>query len=263
MTQDVQSEIVSVQSEIVSILLEAFIMFLVAGLSSLFWRHSRRPLQKLLPKKEATIGFRRGAVRAAPSSVASSSPGTSPDCSDSDKEGIALPRNTDSQWRSARVIASRPAPTLVAHLEVQVTPRFKQFVWLNDLDKSCERFLRRLPQSHVDWIMDQEFVLAIDPSKGSASAKVIGRATKATGFPAAFWNDYPTNAHLKDRLATFATLNRLDSRCMTMLEGLPRDLLCEVMEHEFVVAVDPVKGTASAKVVGHVIRCRRASMGKS
>ena len=74
--------------------------------------------------------------------------------------------------------------------------------------------------------------------RGSASGKVVGRATKAMHFPAEFLNDYPTSDFLEKRFATFVALNRLDARCMTMLKGLPKNLLREVMDHEFVVAVD-------------------------
>jgi hypothetical protein len=249
------ASICEAEGEIFNILLEASIMFLVAGASSLFWSRLRRPLRRVAQKEGSANAFRGVVVRETPSSLDTSSlSASSTDNSNSDKEAIALTRGNIASLGTDHVVAS------TLDMVAETTPRFKQFLWLNGLDKSCERLLRRLPQAHVEWIMDQEFVLEVDPTKGSASAKVVSRTQKAAQLPAVALNGYPTNEHVEERLATFVALNHLDARCRTMLEGLPRNLLRDVMDHEFVVKVDPERGSASAKVVGHVIRCRRSSM---
>lgn len=131
--------------------------------------------------------------------------------------------------------------------------RLSQFIAVNQLEGTCARALRELPAIVAEWVMDQEFVVR----SGSPSLTVLHTLKRSQEITEDFFDDYPTRADLAKRLSTFVALNRLDMRCARTLERLPEESLRRVMDHEFIVEVDCTKGTASAKVVGHIMRmCR-------
>eukprot|EP00929_Paragymnodinium_shiwhaense_P106330 TRINITY_DN7162_c0_g1_i1.p1 TRINITY_DN7162_c0_g1~~TRINITY_DN7162_c0_g1_i1.p1 ORF type:complete len:816 (+),score=291.80 TRINITY_DN7162_c0_g1_i1:99-2546(+) len=150
--------------------------------------------------------------------------------------------------------------------------RMQDFIDVNSLDQRCVDTLKRLSRQQALWVMDQEFLVNVDPSKGTAAAKVISSIRKA-------WNSAKSNQQLPDRryatapqglsgaaavalaLDDFIQLNRLDDRCSRLLRSLPPADAAWVMDQEFRIAVNPSKGTASAKVVGLVNKARTAGIG--
>lgn len=137
--------------------------------------------------------------------------------------------------------------------------RFSQFISLNGIDRRCERLLRSLSLPQLEWVMDQEFIIDVDPSKGTASSKVVGRANSTHQQPDSFWKSYPTSGHLEMRFAAFLSLNDFDERCLKLLKGLQESLLRNVMDCEYVIRADPSRGTASAKVIGNVMKLRHTA----
>jgi pentatricopeptide repeat protein len=136
------------------------------------------------------------------------------------------------------------------------TPRLKQFVTYNNLDNRCKSMLSKLSQEQADWIMDQEFFIDKDVTKGAASTKVMRLGKKLKMLPAEFWDNCPTSSNLMKRLAAFIEINDLDYRCAKSLQRIPRDCLQKLMDQEFVLQVNSSRGTASAKVVGRIISFR-------
>jgi hypothetical protein len=136
----------------------------------------------------------------------------------------------------------------------QDTSRLVQFIEINGIDARCANMLQRLQPAQAEWVMDQEFIVNVDSSKGAASAKVVYKISKSMTMSEDFWLAYPTTRDIKKRLSVFAEINSLDKRCIQTLEQLREDRLRRVMDGEFVIKVDPSKGTASAKVVGRILR---------
>jgi len=191
----------------------------------------RRPMARRAPAHlpEATVPFARPA-----------SPCGSLSGADSD------------DWRKSPV-SQRPAFVKFEPDPVEKS-RLVQFIELNDLDSRCESMLQRLQPAQAEWVMDQDFLVDVDPSKATASSKVVYTISKSMTMSEDFWTMYPTSRDIKKRLATFADLNNLDERCLQTLQRLPEDRLASVMDAEFVLKVDSSKGTASAKVIGRVLR---------
>lgn len=133
--------------------------------------------------------------------------------------------------------------------------RLFQYISINQLDGCCSCMLRELPAIMAEWVMDQEFVVL--PHAALTSVVVARTVAQAHQFPEEFWDSYPSPSDLLRRLSTYVAINHLDVRCAKTLERLPLDTLRLVMDHEFVVHVDSAKGTASAKVVGHIMRMSR------
>lgn len=132
--------------------------------------------------------------------------------------------------------------------------RLFQFIAINQLDGCCSRMLRDMSEPMLEWVMDQEFVVRHAVSTSVVVARTVAQAHQ---LPEEFWESYPSPSDLARRLSTFIALNHLDVRCAKTLERLPLDTLRLVMDHEFVVQVDSTRGTASAKVVGHIMRISR------
>lgn len=135
--------------------------------------------------------------------------------------------------------------------------RLSQYIDMNALDSNCAQLLQKLTPAQADWVMDQEFLINVDASKGSAAAKAVAAATRAKQKPAEFWSYYPTKEDLSRRLAAYVQANGLDRRCAATLEQLSEENLTEIMNQEFIVAVDPSRGTASSKVIWQVLRMRQ------
>ena len=88
---------VTAKSEIFNILLEALLMFLVAGVSSVFLGRLRSPLRKLPRKKEVIVDGRL--VKATPPSANPSIPSGSRDFSVLETNAVALTPGNDAPWR--------------------------------------------------------------------------------------------------------------------------------------------------------------------
>lgn len=141
----------------------------------------------------------------------------------------------------------RNAPAAPARQQnsASVLPRLEQFIKLNNLDPRCAQTLRKAEPVQAEWIMDQEFKIEVDPTKGSASAKVVGTYARAQRKPEEFWASYPTAPDLQKRMQTFVELNNLDRRCVQTLEQLSEERLAWVMGREFIVQVDPTRDRKS------------------
>eukprot|EP00928_Gymnodinium_smaydae_P089305 TRINITY_DN73295_c0_g1_i1.p1 TRINITY_DN73295_c0_g1~~TRINITY_DN73295_c0_g1_i1.p1 ORF type:complete len:409 (+),score=91.41 TRINITY_DN73295_c0_g1_i1:106-1332(+) len=137
--------------------------------------------------------------------------------------------------------------------ERAVRRRLNQFIEVNGLDQRCAHLLRRLSSAQAEWVMDQEFIIDVDPTKGTASAKVVHAVCSCKAKTKDFWDAYPSALDLRKRLATFAKLNDLDDRCVTTLQKMPLARIRQVMDAEFLVVADATRGTASAKVVGRIV----------
>jgi len=135
--------------------------------------------------------------------------------------------------------------------------RLQSFVKLNALDEECHRLLMSLPPSMLDWVMDREFLVTVNASRGTAAAKVVGYVKHAKKLRPAFWDTYPTEDDVWKRYEAFVSINQLDERCADTLKRLDLEQLVWLMEQEYVLNVDPTKGTASAKVIGLLKRFRR------
>lgn len=160
-----------------------------------------------------------------------------------------------------------------------VKRRIEDFAALNKLDQRCVETLKRLSRQQVLWVMQQEFAVSVDPSKGTAAAKVISNIRKAWNtaktthqlpdnnrrgeFNALSEQDQCSAAALRCALDDYIQINRLDERCSRLLRSLPPADTAWVMDQEFRIAVNPAKGTASAKVVGLVNKARSAGIGST
>jgi len=136
------------------------------------------------------------------------------------------------------------------------TLRLAQFVTLNGLDEGCAAMLYKLAAAQAEWVMDQEFLVKVDPAKGTPSGKIVHMVVRANQKSRQIVEAYPAPSDIRKRLADFVDINSIDDRCRIALEALPVAKLRQVMDREFVVTVDPSKGTASAKVAGRVMKAR-------
>jgi len=161
--------------------------------------------------------------------------------------------DSDKSWRAKMCSA-----TVVSSANDFSKIRLEQFISVNGLDDGCVTMLHQLSSSQAEWVMDQEFFVTVDSAKGTASAKVVHMVIRAKQKKAFFQEAYPTAADVAKRLADFVNINSIDDRCIKALESLPVAELRRTMDREFVVKVDPSKGTASAKVVGRILKARNA-----
>eukprot|EP00929_Paragymnodinium_shiwhaense_P106341 TRINITY_DN7162_c0_g3_i1.p1 TRINITY_DN7162_c0_g3~~TRINITY_DN7162_c0_g3_i1.p1 ORF type:complete len:818 (+),score=257.78 TRINITY_DN7162_c0_g3_i1:125-2578(+) len=143
--------------------------------------------------------------------------------------------------------------------------RLDNFIEINNLDKRCAETLRRLSRTQVLWVMDQEFYIRVDPTKGSAAAKVISFVRKvwaSSKRPQAARDPVQQSMSgapdMSRLLEEFVSVNRLDERCQRLLKSLSFADAAWVMDQEFVISVDPNKGTASAKVVSLINKAKQA-----
>merc|ERR1719353_1494651 len=63
--------------------------------------------------------------------------------------------------------------------EHEVAVRLQSFIHLNNLDESCQGWLRGLSAAQQKAVMDQGMTIHVDPSRGSANSVVMGRIKKA------------------------------------------------------------------------------------
>merc|ERR1719421_1390369 len=63
--------------------------------------------------------------------------------------------------------------------EHEVATQIRQFIQMNNLDDSCQGWLRGLSISQQKAVMDQGMTINVDPARGSANSVVMGRIKKA------------------------------------------------------------------------------------
>merc|ERR1719261_2352649 len=61
----------------------------------------------------------------------------------------------------------------------EVATQLQNFIQMNNLDDSCQGWLRGLSTAQQKAVMDQGMVINVDPSRGSANSVVMGRIKKA------------------------------------------------------------------------------------
>eukprot|EP00927_Polykrikos_kofoidii_P059661 TRINITY_DN54802_c0_g1_i1.p1 TRINITY_DN54802_c0_g1~~TRINITY_DN54802_c0_g1_i1.p1 ORF type:complete len:866 (+),score=127.43 TRINITY_DN54802_c0_g1_i1:64-2598(+) len=144
--------------------------------------------------------------------------------------------------------------------------RLEDFISINNLDQRCSDTLQTLTRSQLLWVMEQEFLVQVDRSRGTAAAKVISFITRAWAEakrqtdrrllgPASSTGTVAVARALDD----FVSINQLDDCCRRTLKTLPFAQVAWIMDQEFVISVDPSKGNASAKVVGLIKKLRLCS----
>merc|ERR1719482_212315 len=60
-----------------------------------------------------------------------------------------------------------------------VSVQLQTFIQMNNLDDSCQGWLRGLSISQQKAVMDQGMTINVDPARGSANSVVMGRIKKA------------------------------------------------------------------------------------
>jgi pentatricopeptide repeat protein len=145
-----------------------------------------------------------------------------------------------------------------------IQKRLDNFIEINSLDRRCVETLCNLSSAQKLWVMNQEFLVSVDPARGTAAAKVVSLVWKV-------WQEAKSNAELRAlgphnhplgaaavacALDDYISVNQLDVRCARLLRSLSYAEVAWVMDQEFVVAVDHAKGSASSKVVGLIIKLR-------
>jgi len=140
--------------------------------------------------------------------------------------------------------------------QAQRRRRLAQYVSVNSLSDSCVSVLRSLSDAQLGWVMDQRFVY--ETGGGSHPSELVFELAKeAAQKNASFWSSYPTREDVQKCLAEYVVVNCVDRMCEKMLSSLSTTHIRKVMDHEFIVQVNLSKGTASAKIVGHVLRFRK------
>lgn len=174
--------------------------------------------------------------------------------------------------KTLATVRSRPAATITDAprgnaAEQAETLQFRrlvtQFLFANGLERAA---VEKVPDAHMRWIMYENFTLKDDVCTNGCSSVhelLLKYLAEAAQKPNDFWKTYPTANDLQQRLTRYIALNDLDARCTEMLGSLPSALAQKVLDHEFHVRVDAARGTASAKVVGHILRYRRQSASES
>merc|ERR1719272_1786287 len=97
--------------------------------------------------------------------------------------------------------------------------------------------------------MNKEFVLEGDPTPAMAQDTAMGSVEMAARLPRGV-------ELLAATLEEYIVLNGIDQRCAQGLRDLAGADVAWIMDQEFKVTVDAMRGTSSAKVVGLVNKAR-------
>jgi len=124
-----------------------------------------------------------------------------------------------------------------------VDARLAQFIELNGLDDGCARLLRSIEPCRAEWVMDQEFIIMVDKTRGTASGKVVATVQHWSRCNQSIC--YPSPGELKRKLDTFIQLNSLPCRCAEALKKMPVEQQKYVMNAGFVVEAKSVEEKAS------------------
>merc|ERR1719478_608716 len=134
----------------------------------------------------------------------------------------------------------------------KVAEQTQQYIAVNGLDDRCAECLWSLSDAQKEWVINAGgMFLKVDPSKGTASAKVVGFIKKARSM--VFNEPTPPPWEVAARLQQYIAVNGLDDRCAQNLWSITDAQKEWVMNAGgMILKVDPSKGTASAKVVGFI-----------
>merc|ERR1719261_280382 len=80
---------------------------------------------------------------------------------------------------SAQMMAASGAGGAGGFSDNDVSVQLQTFIQMNNLDDSCQGWLRGLSISQQKAVMDQGMTINVDPSRGSANSVVMGRIKKA------------------------------------------------------------------------------------
>jgi pentatricopeptide repeat protein len=134
------------------------------------------------------------------------------------------------------------------------SPRLTQYIAENNLDPRCESLLRTIPAQQAEWVMDQGFIISVDPAKGTASARVVGAVQRAKHVGTC-WQFYPTEEVLARRFQEFVTLNALDADCISELEKLGNARKQWIMDQAFLVKTTVEEPSASRAIMALCNHC--------
>lgn len=247
-------------NDILEVLMEFLVVLLVFFLSTAVMKSKRRN-----PKKEKPVtGIRSPRTRS--NEAAGAAQGVSAASIGAEIENVgpevattnAGLRSRAPQGASAwRERAERVGATSSSNANNGLAiVRLAQFIEVNELDPACAKLLRRLPAPQAEWVMDEEFIIQVDPTRGTASSKVVKLVRISNKKPEEFWQQYPAAEDIQKRLDNFVQINNLDKRCLLTLSKLPKAALRRVMDQEYYIRVDENRGTASAKVIGRILQVR-------
>eukprot|EP00929_Paragymnodinium_shiwhaense_P000852 TRINITY_DN101056_c0_g1_i1.p1 TRINITY_DN101056_c0_g1~~TRINITY_DN101056_c0_g1_i1.p1 ORF type:complete len:831 (-),score=220.69 TRINITY_DN101056_c0_g1_i1:54-2546(-) len=140
--------------------------------------------------------------------------------------------------------------------------RLETFVAINRIDDRCGRLLAGLQPGQADWVMDQEFIIQVDESKGTASAKVVSHVRRSKSTNVA-WEFYPGREDLrKRRLVAFLQLNSLaaNTQVVSALSSLTDEQLRSLMDQDFLVEALPGR-TVAQTVLAAVEKAKELPSG--
>merc|ERR1719197_1788291 len=80
---------------------------------------------------------------------------------------------------SAQMMAASGAGGAGGFSDNDVSVQLQTFIQMNNLDDSCQGWLRGLSISQQKAVMDQGMTINVDPARGSANSVVMGRIKKA------------------------------------------------------------------------------------
>lgn len=159
-------------------------------------------------------------------------------------EAKALAFQSQSCYIKKQPAANLSACTLLSCASLRLT----QYIAENNLDARCESLLRTIPAQQAEWVMDQGFIISVDPSKGTASARVVGAVQRAKHVGNC-WQFYPTEEVLARRFQEFVTLNALDADCISELEKLSNARKKWIMDQAFLVKTTGEERSASSAIM--------------
>lgn len=164
-----------------------------------------------------------------------------------DVEPLSLARAQTSLNQMPLVVGRRSQ----ANVFGAASNRSAQYARLNNLDERCTRLLSSIEPEKLDWVMDQEFLLEVDPRRGNTSSKVVHMVKRANAAEVV-WACYPSPSDIAKRLDAFAELNNLDARCLAALRHVAQDEVVWVMNQVFVLEGDPTPAMAQDAVMDMV-----------
>jgi hypothetical protein len=146
--------------------------------------------------------------------------------------------------------------------EQEVAQQLANFIQINNLDDSCQGWLRGLSVPQQKAVMEQGLVINVDPARGSANSVVMGRIKKAKagtlgpppGVAAASGMNLQAGS---EKLRKFIEVNRLDASAATRLMTLTAVEADWVMDQGYVIGSDPTRGTDSAVAMGRVKKVKQ------
>jgi hypothetical protein len=148
--------------------------------------------------------------------------------------------------------------------EQEVAAQLQNFIQINNLDDSCQGWLRGLTVAQQKAVMEQGLVINVDPARGSANSVVMGRIKKAKqgtlGPPpgvSAGGMIPPQMMGGTEKLRKFIEVNRLDASAASRLMTLNTTEADWVMDQGFVIGSDPTRGTDSAVAMGRVKKVKQ------